>query len=301
MYILSPTRRAKIFLDNSLSSYEDRLAQVAEKVLNQDDIQNYIKNRTSHQDDKAKKILSDCATFLLRGQYQQHNIMTLYKMRKTQAVELPSSCTKGNSEDLLYSAVSTADDQQLSINSRIPSTHFVYEDKSSNSIKNSEQPVHTQEARKKKGYKDSRMHRQTLLYSTKKMGAYQHVELKEGRHSYLNIKPLIIGGIKGSIAVDQRYQAKWCAVDTHNHFEFLGQTYMIADSVPQYEVTRTAEQEANFLNQAEMDKILCYYIPEHEQYYFFDQHIHPIPTEKISQMSNQTRLLHEHNSIKDHL
>lgn len=66
---------------------------------------------------RAVKILENLGTYLLRGQYKENNIMTLFNIRTTAITELPVSSVQGNAEDLIYSSTNY-DENNTSLNAR---------------------------------------------------------------------------------------------------------------------------------------------------------------------------------------
>lgn len=97
---------------------------VEEKILSDDSIMKfvldnlYIKNsKQMNTYYRAVKILENLGTYLLRGQYKQNNIMTIFNIRNAAITELPVSSVQGNAEDLIYSSTSY-DDNNTSLNAR---------------------------------------------------------------------------------------------------------------------------------------------------------------------------------------
>jgi hypothetical protein len=67
--------------------------------------------------------------------------------------------------------------------------------------------------------------------------------------------------------------SNWSIIDTENKFSFNNQLYKIDESLEQYKVYDD--------NAAGMEKILCFYVPNEDRYYFFDENIVPIKNELI--------------------
>lgn len=74
-------------------------------------------------------------------------------------------------------------------------------------------------------------------------------------------------------------KAKWCTVDIHNKFEYLGMTHIIHDSVKQYEVKNKAWEVENWTNEAKMTEILV--IDDGEVLDFYDETMKRVNPNKI--------------------
>jgi hypothetical protein len=273
-----------------------RLKNVLEKVLCEDILDyitenNRIKNKLQLSSyENAKNILERCATYLLLGQFHENNILTLNKIRKYYDNEIPASSSDSNAYDLIYSSNETHE-ELTDVNLSAGSEKVRKEPQKNKTLKSLMQ-IESDEKRQKKRYikyKKSKTYRMNKNYSTREVYTYKIKQLftknDHGKklpmknifgQAMFDVEYISIGGNKGIIPFDKPYKAKWATVDTDNIFEFLGVKYKIDDSVEQYKVKED--------NQCEMDKILCYYIPHENKYYFFDMNIYAIPNELIKQV-----------------
>jgi hypothetical protein len=227
----------------------------------------------------SEDLLERCATFLLRGQYKQNNIMTIFNIRNAQVNEIPVSLANGNAQDLMYSDNGNLDDIQNQTINASP-TLTSYEKK--NTTKN------------KKRFKKSNTYKLTKLYSTKPIKTYKISQVfykdKDKKKKPLknawgeNIYDAVEVTIRGNKGIiDGNYIGEWVYVDVSNEFSFNGLKFKINQSLKQYDVKKSSLENDYFTNESEMDKILCYYLIDYNKYHFFDENIDEI-TEFVTQV-----------------
>jgi hypothetical protein len=286
-----------IFLDNSITEYEERKKEVEDKVLT-DEIIKYceqnsiIKNHRQEQSyESARAILENCATYLLRGQYAENNIMTIFNIRKAQTMEIPASTANSNAEDLMYATSNFDDNEQKSLTA---GTDRIY-----NSDVRDDQYLsaselnrrHKREKKRRKRFKSTSGFRLEKLHSTPELNTYrvrQQFE-KDGNGAFIrnegkkiplknvfgqpifDAEYVTIGGRVGLIDEKNIYQSSWCTVDTDNKFWYNNDRFEIDRDIEQYQVLKD--------NKCQMDKILA--IPVRDGIYFFDEHIQEVPREMI--------------------
>jgi hypothetical protein len=290
MYIVSPKTRRRIFLDNNISSYEERLKKVKELVFI-DEILDYcyenrmLKSKRQEQSYlRAQRILENVATYLLMGQFKENNIMTLNKIRKTNQMEIPESCSNSNAVDLMYGADYGVKLGKGNFNQEASPELSPQSDFKKDLLSMSVQEIHQSEQKKKKQtlrYRQSKSYRMERLFSTPPVKTYRLKPVKvvgeDGKkriaknifgQPIVTYEKVTIGGHVGLIDRSKPFIGKWCIVDTDNVFEFNGQKFQIDKSLEQYKVGKD--------NRCEMDKVLAYYIPHEDKYYFFDCNIIPI-------------------------
>lgn len=294
MYIKNPKYGNKIFLDNSISDYEVRLQEVIDKILSDESIIDYcrenalIKNKLQiFSYENQERILENCATYLLMGQYKENDIMTIYNIRKAQIMEIPASCSNTNAEDLMYGNV---DSEEVTMSASPELVKGSEPDINPQML--SQEDIDRKEKKEKKKtlrYKNSRTFRLERLYSTPIIDTYRIKQVfykdSDGKKKPLkNIMnqpvfdavPHRVGGHKGLVDLSKKYVSKWCLVDTDNKFTFMDKQYVIDESVSQYAVGED--------NNSSMDMVLCYYMPDEDRCYFFDQNVEPIDSLDISQV-----------------
>lgn len=288
MYISHPVTRYKIFLDNSLTEYEKRLQEVLTKALTPDIItycEDNAKIKSKSQIlsyEYAERLLENCATFLLQGQLDKNNILTLNKIRRNYRNEIPASISDSNAEDLIYGTNSFEEDVDKSLtaspdlvyNTDIGRDELVLSQKEVNRYKKKQE-------KQKKRYRSTSMYRMEKLFPTKVIRTYRlkqvhkNIDGKDvpvknvfGQPVYEAVY-LNIGGRMGMI--DENTISKWCIVDSRNVFTFDGITFVINDSVVQYAVGKD--------NESKMDKIFC--VKKNEKYIFFDQNVVKLPAKMV--------------------
>ncbi|WJJ55254.1 hypothetical protein QB910_000010 [Dabrowskivirus KKP3916] len=286
MYIFSPKSRKRIFLDNSISDYNERLEKVAELAFTREILNYCYQNRfiwSKRQEQaylNAEHILENIATYLLMGMFKGANIMTLYKIRQKNQREIPESNAESNAVDLIYGADYGGDIGQE--NARVNATSELSKgtevkkdqlDMSVAELNRRDRLAKKQSLR----YRDSKTFRMENLFSTRPVETYRLEVVKErdengkekivknvfGQPIFID-KRVTIGGRKGLIDRDKD-KGSWCTVDTDNHFTFMGREFVIDSSVEAYRVDDD--------NQCLMDKILAYYLTDTGEYVFFDENI----------------------------
>jgi hypothetical protein len=291
LYVTHPKTRRKIFLDNSISNYEERLDLVNKKVLTKEIVeycQNnaYLKNNTQTTSYKnAEQLLENCATYLLLGQYEKNNIMTIYNIRQAQIKEIPASLSDNNAEDLMYSVNSSEENIEKHLTS---STEILY---NTYMVDKQQLTVGELERQDKKIKKQTQRYKQTKscklrgLESTPIVRTYRMVQQfnidDSGKkkpmknvfgQAIFDVEYMNIGGRVGLIDESNAYQSKWCTVDTENRFRFEGFIYEINNCLLQYQPDENQYYK--------MEKILV--IPRNERLYFFDENIDEISEADVS-------------------
>lgn len=294
MYISHPVFKTKIFLDNSLTKYEDRLEQVLTKVLTSDIItycedNARIKNNFQVMSyEYSERILENCATYLLRGQYKENNILNIDQIRKYQTYEIPASASDSNSEDLIYATGFSPESSEKHLTATPELWYNTEVDREKTSLSVSQvNKTNKKRVRQRKRFKQTRSFRMEKLYSTPSVRTYRLEQIlvedeNKKKKPFKNVFGQLvyqvvyqeIGGQKGMI--DDSSITKWCLVDTENCFSFDGQTYRIDESVEQYKV----EEDCS----AKMDMI--YSIKRKDgTLLFFDQVFCEIPSKKVVQIT----------------
>jgi hypothetical protein len=304
MYIYSPKSRKKIFLDNNISDYNERLEEVQQKVFLHNDGEiieycadnNKIKNKSqilSYQN--AENLLDKLGTYLLMGQFAENNILTLHKIRQGYEHEIQASNSDSNAMDVMYGI--QEGDKEVSITASPVLDKNMQIEKPIEKM--SVQEIAQKEKKDKKAtikYKQSKTYRMNQLHSTREIRTYRvksdYVRDEFGDVVLFDGKPKVaknvfgqpilvaetttIGGHKGLVGLDEKHVVNWCIVDTTNVFTFNGQKFKIDPILEQYRVCED--------NVCEMEKILCYYLIEKEEYVFFDEKVHPIESEMITKV-----------------
>lgn len=298
MYVTHPKYQWKIFLDNSVMNFEERLKIVQEKILNDKDIVDFCRNnsylKNKHQQNayiKATKILEQCSTYLLLGQYKANGIMTIYNIRQARVKEIFASLTD-NIDDMMYADSDLRDeDIHRSIketnNNKLDSDYRSQFKMSSGDIMKKEK--HEEKRRfGRKGYNKSNAYRMEKLTTTPSLNTYRVVPLyemtedgksfkRDEKRNKIPVKNVfkqpvydaveyIIGGNKGIIDKDNKYKIKWCIVDTDNIFWYNSQEFNISSDLDEYKVGKD--------NQCSMDRVMV--IPTKEGLKFFNQNINEI-------------------------
>ena len=266
IYIITPKTRKKLFLDNSITDYEERLKEV-KKILdyNNGEIREYCLENNTIKSQKqmssyytAERILDTLATYLLRGQYKENGIMTTFDIRNAKIKEIPISNVTGNAFDLLYSVGSDSERKNKIVNA---TTELIAYGKPDKRIK-----------------KKSKNNKLNKIYSTKEVSTYTEKTMTdEFGNTYTDIVHKKIGGHKGIIDLNENYIAKWAYVDTNNEFEFNGRKFKISNDLKTYLYNKETHSYP-------MDKVLCYFIPSSTKYYFFDENIDQINEKYITEV-----------------
>lgn len=284
MYIISPKSRKKIFLDNGISSYEDRLKEVLEKGLT-DEIVAYCQDNATIKSSRqilsyetAEHILENLATYLLLGEYKENNIMTPHQIKECHDREIQASNSDSNAEDLIYGTSGQIDDNVVHTISA--SSELVRSEVTKDPQMLSEREIEKVEKKKakaRKRYKDSKTYRMEKMYGTRPVRTYRLKRVYDVDESgkkkaaknvfgqpIWDVEYITIGGKTGLIDPDKPYKWSWATVDTDGNFSFLGVKYTIdMKENPQYTVGED--------NKCQMDKVLCYQVDGKN--YFFDQDI----------------------------
>jgi hypothetical protein len=107
------------------------------------------------------------------------------------------------------------------------------------------------------------------------------------KQDWVEYKPTFNLNIKRLIDPSKPYVAKWCLVDIDNNFKFNDKNFIISNDLIVYKVKNKSvyinNELNNFTNEAEMEQILCFYIPYKDKYYFFDENIDKISNKYITQ------------------
>lgn len=293
MYVRNPKNHHRIFLDESKTVYEDRLEEIKAKVLSNNDIVDYCRNNAIIENNRqelshvtAERILENCATYLLLGQFKKNDIMTIYSIRKAQVTEIPSSSLNNNVEDMLYSS-SFGNDDKISIDAS--SKLEYYEDvRDEKLLNNTEINMRNKRVQKRiNKYKDSKAYRLEMLHSTKPVHTYKikqqfYIDEDGKRKPIKNVfgqpvfdaEYMTIGGRDGIIDEQNLYKTVWKIVDINNEFWYNTHRFKIDKDFEPYRVRD---------NKNDMDKILI--VPIKDNLVFYDQNINKIPDGVINMMN----------------
>lgn len=87
--------------------------------------------------------------------------------------------------------------------------------------------------------------------------------------------------LKKSLSVLSSSKAsQWCYVNIDNEFKFMGNTFIIADSVEEYKVYNKAFEVEDYTNEAYMEEILVV-LCEDSSLEFYNQNFDPIKDGKV--------------------
>lgn len=300
----------QIFLDNSLSSFDDRLHEVERLILEYNDEQweeyfndNWLREslQFGRSENKTKKVLDLAATFLLLGQYRDAKVLTKQKYKKMVDKEIPASSAPPNVENLIYSIENTEGIQRGDVcTSRLRADEDV--DKNVYSLSNKEFEKREEKEKKSKlRWRQTKIFKLNRLHSTPQIKSYRIKPVKgsDGKilkdinyNVVLMDVPHTIGGHTGLLPEANRfvapsYTSKWCLVNTDNEFKFNGVRYKIHPSVKQYEVTgKAVNANSDFTNKSDMDKILVIEM-EDKTLHFFDMNIDSLDSNLITPMNGE--------------
>jgi hypothetical protein len=283
-YISTPSGTEKAEYDSKMT-FNDKLQIVNDLLLQHDNhIANYRKNSST------KKMLFDIGTYLLKGE-KDTGVLSYKKFRNVKQREIPLSNLKNKSvEEYLYSGTNDdlefgeSNEEFVSINQRF----IDYEEQLVNELY-----TYKKTNKEKRQWENTRTHKQNMLFSCErkykyitdnKVKTYKFNNVKE-MQEFLNnypkftnqIKPLKVlvhNGRDGLIDKNKSYIAEWKQVNTDNEFEFNKNKYKISNKLKQYQLNN---------DKYIMDSVLCYYIPDENKYYFFDENIDEI-TKYIKQV-----------------
>lgn len=198
MYIQHPIKKYKIFLSNSISSYEERLELIQSKILSDSLIMKFLNenryirnNKQMETYYKAMELLEKCSTYLLKGQYKKNNIMTIFDIRNAVTKELPLSSVKGNANDLVYGETNCEDESGAINASTKLSSRLQLPTKK-------KKETNYQKYKKQKSYKINQLYKKKFKN-----------------------KPI---------------ESVWCVVDTENNFLYNGQNYILDERHEGYKV-----------------------------------------------------------------
>jgi hypothetical protein len=301
-----------VFLDNSVSDHQARLALIQEHILDFENIhgerwEEYFNNGWFRETSVAgtrfnqtRDILDKVATYLLAGHFEEGNVMTHRMQNKVADKEIPASCANSQVENLMYGTGSDNEEGASNVSSEliISDTEKEPYDMSADEI----------EQRKKKARKTKKKWRHTVtykinrLYSTPEIRTYRIKPVKnsDGKiEKDASGKPIFdavyvtIGGNKARFEKPNKFKnvpdhtARWCLVSTDNIFYFNDKVYRIDDSVKQYTVTGKACKNGsdwnNFSNNATMERILCYM--DDGEMFFYDENINQIDNNMIKEVA----------------
>jgi hypothetical protein len=300
----------QIFLDNSLSNYEDRLSEVERKIFDYNDGQwiEYFNDSwlresfmAGRAENKTRKVLDLAATFLLLGQYQKSNVMTKEKYKKAVDKEIPASSAPPSVNNLLYGSIDIdEEDSGASCSAQLRAD----EDVDKNIYTTTRKEFDKREEREKKSklrWRQTKTFKLNRLHSTPQIKSYRIKPVKgsDGKilkdinyNVVLMDVPHIIGGHIGLLPESNRfvapsYTSKWCLVNTDNEFKFNGIWYKIDSSVKQYDVTgKATNAHSDFTNKSEMDKILVIEM-EDKTLHFFDMNVEPLDLNLITPLNGE--------------
>lgn len=219
---------------------------------------NWLKESTNIKGSNihAKSILDRCATFILLADMRKNDILSKAKIDSINKHEV---------------TILSDDEQELNLESKLVIDEV--QPTTATEISQEEKKV----ARQVKKWNKSKTRKFYKMYSTPKVFTYRvkPVRDEDGKvaknivgQAVYNAEYVTIGGNKGLIDKSKPYISKWCLVDTDNKFTFNDIGFIIDKSVEQYKVGKD--------NVSEMDTILAYYIPDKNEYYFFDENIDEI-------------------------
>jgi hypothetical protein len=280
-----------LFFEKGVSSYTERLEKVERLVLNYNNGQwTEWLNRTwfskSHiagvEINLSQKILERLADYLLTGNFDTAEIITLNRMEKIRQKEIPISSASPSVANFVYGDEAESGNDDFTIVD--VSTKLTTDEVEKNVYDMNTADFERRDKKDKsnrKTWRKSKTFRMNKFRSTEAIETYRVKPVmttdKEGKRKTLKTLDgvvvldavyITIGGKKGII--DEMYLARWCTVDAENVFEFMGDKYRISDNIEQYAVDFDND------NKATMEKILCYYLPQSGRYLFYDENINDI-------------------------
>ena len=268
----------------------------------------YEQGRLNYED-KVKSLLDRCGTFVLFGDFKEHDILSNSKRNQMYDNEVLLSCVPDDVKDIVFGIdVESGDITQTPKRS---STIITNEILSGNKQYTQEIKIHKKRFPKViKRYKQSHHYKIKKIYFTKDRIVKELYKIKNGD---LQEKPLnrelpeeelikwqqkpfknihgenvyeyrdkVIKGHSGIIDSSLPYIWKWCYVNTDNEFEFNGQKYKISNEVGQYSgrIVRNRRGDEDIVY--DMDMILCY--EQNDRQFYFDQKIDQIKNKYIQQI-----------------
>lgn len=249
-----------------------------------------------NHEDKVKYFLDRCSDFLLYKNTGEH-LPSLEKQENMDKFEVPLSSSGHNVGDFLYSSNDAAIDNDKYKYVKISTVDTLNVDISNEEevLKNPTINKWDVKRIKKNNFKNTNAYKINKLYTKEDKYINKKVILKnrdvfdslpsniseEDAQKWMNknlrnyygenvvdYKKTKIKGYKGIIDKDTKYISSWVYVDTENKFSFNEKSFLIDSKLPQYVVKED--------NQCEMEKVLCYYLQERDEYRFFDENINDI-------------------------
>ena len=290
-YIKTPDGKVTITFDKN-TTFEEKLEILNKKIFDQykDFLMEY-KHTT-----KAKKMLLDCTNFLIMGRNNK-TTLTPRKLKRINEKELPLTYVKNKFiEEYLYGSPSEDYDDYYVFDSE---TEYVEQDtpkellkdycnlriKEINLVKDSRKQKGNDD---KKNWENSKTYKINQLYSSTdkyeevtddrvsvyyiskdKLIEYINDESLKFKGDIKTKKILVHKGSQGIIDKNKPYIAEWKQVNTDNEFEFNKNKYKISNKLKQYQLDLDSDKYI-------MNSVLCYYIPDENKYYFFDENIDKI-------------------------
>ncbi|MFS0560489.1 hypothetical protein AB1K91_07095 [Terribacillus sp. 179-K 1B1 HS] len=263
-------------------SNAELVSQVEEFILKKFDayITNFINSKGT------RKMLQDCANYLLR-ETREGGVLTTDKLKTINKREtVISNLANQSVYDHLYGNSEFGEDSN-SYSYEIESIEqdlMDFKEEISNELSPSlpSSMKHTQQNIK---WKETKTYKLNLLYSTRS----KHTEVGDDKvitynleqndewitespifdGSTINFRKVVIHQSRnGRIPLYADYVSNWSYVDTENRFEFNGRCFYVDKACKQYRVFND--------NVSEMDHVLCFYLKEKDEYFFYDENIEDI-------------------------